>query len=282
MTVPILRTKLHVPSLQPNLVPRPRLMNLLREGATRKLILISAPAGYGKTTLLSDVTYSSSLPIGWFQIDASDNDVATFLEYIISALQEIRKSFGKTTQSLMQGMETSGPQLERILNALINEVEEIPEDFVLILDDYHFISNPTIHAMLSHLLLHLPSKAHLIISSRTDPPLPLARFSAYGDLIEIRASGLRFTTEEAALFFKQTAGLDISLEDVEDLEDKTEGWIIGLKLAAGSVEGLKDKKVFMERFRGTNRYVFDYLVEEVFSCQPPEIQDFMVKTSILD
>ena len=285
MPAPLLTTKLFVPPVRKELVPRPRLTERLHAGlrAARKLTLISAPAGYGKTTLVS--AWLSATPvsrpfIAWLSLDANDNDPARFAAYLLAALQKIDPAIGQTAQTMLQTPQPPPP--EALLTSLINDIAATPAPFVLVLDDYHLIQAPPIHQQLAFLLEHQPPQMHLVIVTREDPPLPLARLRARGQVTDIRQSDLKFTEEETADFLRQVMQLDLSPADVAILQQRTEGWIAGLQLAALSMQHSEDVRQFVAEFAGSHRYILDYLVEEVFRRQTPEVQDFLLKTSILD
>jgi LuxR family transcriptional regulator, maltose regulon positive regulatory protein len=272
-----------VPRAHPNLVSRPRLAELLAEGINRKLTLVCAPAGFGKTTLLSEwrmIHLHSEYPLGWVSLEEADNDPFRFLSYLIAALQAIE---AETAEAILASLRSpQPPQIESVLTVLVNEIAAVPKDFALILDDYHVIEAQPIHGAIAFLLEHMPPQMHLVISSRTDPPLPLARLRARGQMTELRAAELRFTPEEAGAFLTDVMALDLSTRDVEALERRTEGWIAGLQLAALSMRGREDISGFIEAFTGSNRYVLEYLVEEVLARQPEPVTSFLLKTSILD
>jgi LuxR family maltose regulon positive regulatory protein len=282
-TEALLRTKLYVPRAHPNLVPRPRLGELLNEGMERKLTVISAPAGFGKTTLLSEwrmMHLGSEYPLAWVSLEEADNDPSRFLSYLIGALQAIEANVGEAILASLRSPQP--PQIESVLTALINEIAAIPKDFALVLDDYHVISKEAVHRLITFLVDHLPPNAHLVIASRTEPPLPLARLRARGQMIEIRADNLRFTPEETDGFLRGAMGLDLPEESVAALEMRTEGWIAGLQLAALSVRGREDISGFVAALKGSSRYVLDYLAEEVLRRQPEDVRAFLLQTSILD
>jgi LuxR family transcriptional regulator, maltose regulon positive regulatory protein len=282
-TEALLTTKLYVPRAHPNLVPRARLGELLREGMNRKLTLISAPAGFGKTTLLSEwrmIHLGSEYPLAWVSLEEADNDPARFLSYLIGALQAVEANFGEAILATLRSPQP--PQIESVLSALINEIASIPKDFALVLDDYHVIFKDPVHEAMSFLVDHLPPNAHLVIASRADPPLPIARLRARGQMIEIRADDLRFTPEETDAFLRGAMGLDLPEESVAALEKRTEGWIAGLQLAALSVRGREDISGFVAALQGSSRYVLDYLAEEVLQRQPADVRAFLLQTSILD
>ncbi|MEC4687867.1 MAG: LuxR C-terminal-related transcriptional regulator, partial [Nitrospirota bacterium] len=282
-TGPLLETKLYIPKWRPGLVSRPRLIERLNQGIERKLTLISAPAGSGKTTLLAEwlaATPASERPAAWFSLDQSDNDPALFWSYFITALQKIQSEVGERALSLLHSPQP--PPIESVLTTLINEITAVSHDFVLVLDDYHVIDAQPVHSAVAFLLDHLPPQMHLVIASRSDPPLPLARLRARGESTELRASDLRFTPDEAAAFLNDVMGLDLSAADVAALETRTEGWIAGLQLAALSMQGRDDVPGFIATFSGDDRYIVDYLVEEVLQRQPKNTRSFLLQTSILD
>src|SRR5215468_3969556 len=281
MTTPILATKLYVPPRRPNLVLRPRLIDRLNEGLHRKLTLISAPAGFGKTTLVSEWLAGCARPAAWLSLDEGDNDPARFLTYLIAALQTIAPTLGKGVVGALQS--PLPPLAEPILTTVLNDITaSIADPFVLVLDDYHLIDARLVDHALTFLLDHLPPQMHLVIATREDPPLPLARLRASGQLTELRAADLRFTPAEAADFLTQAMGLSLSADDVAALEARTEGWIAGLQLAAISLQGRHDTASFIASFTGSHHFVMDYLVEEVLHQQPEHIQSFLLRTSILD
>jgi LuxR family maltose regulon positive regulatory protein len=276
----LLTTKLYIPPPRPNLVPRPNLIEQLNQGVTRKLILICAPAGFGKTTLLSDWVGKSDLPAAWLSLDKGDNEHSQFLIYFIAALQTIDDSLGKTTQAILQSPQA--PPVESMLTALINEIAELPQDFVLIIDDYHVVEDITIHEALTFLIEHLPPLMHLVISSRSDPFLPLSRLRARSEMTELRTEDLRFSTIEATVFLNQMMGLSLSESDILSLESRTEGWIVGLQLAAISLQGKDNTSDLIKSFSGSHRIILDYLIDEVLEQQAEDIQSFLLKTAILE
>ena len=283
MSGQLLTTKLYIPQARPNLISRPRLSKRLGEGMNRKLTLISAPAGFGKTTLLSGwcmIHLVDERPLAWIALDEDDNDSSRFLSYLVAALQTIEADIGEA--ALLSLRSPQPPPIESLLTALINEVAAIPNDFALVLDDYHVIEAEPVHDAVTFLLEHMPPQMHLIIASRTDPPLPLSRLRTRGQLTEIRAADLRFTPEEARAFLRDVMALELSTRDIEALEERTEGWIAGLQLAALSMQDREDISGFIAAFTGSNRYVLDYLAEEVLQKQPERVQTFLLQTSILD
>ena len=280
---PLLETKLYVPKWRPGLVSRPRLIERLDQGIERKLTLVSAPAGFGKTTVLAEwlaATPASERPGAWVSLDQSDNDPALFWAYFITALQTVQIGVGENALSLLHSSQP--PPIEALLGTLLNEITTISHDFVLVLDDYHVIDAQPVHSAVTFLVDHLPPQMNLVIASRADPPLPLARMRGRGELTELRAADLRFTPDEAAAFLNDVMGLDLSPQDVETLEARTEGWIAGLQLAALSMQGREDVPGFITAFTGDDRYIIDYLVEEVLERQPERVRSFLLQTSILD
>ena len=295
MAVPILATKLYIPPPRPQLVPRPRLIERMNAGLHMSpgVTLISAPAGFGKTTLLSEWiaahTPSPRLPrkgvgvrAAWLSLDQGDNDPARFLMYLVSALRTVAENFGEGILAGLQAAQLQPPPVESILTDLLNEITAIPYPFFLILDDYHVIDARPVDHILNFLLEHLPPQMHLVIATREDPDLPLARLRALGQLNELRAADLRFSLSEAASFLNQVMGLHLSEQNIASLETRTEGWIAGLQLAALSMQGQTDTTAFIQSFAGSHRFVMDYLVEEVLERQPEGIQTFLLSTSILN
>jgi len=282
MSAPILATKLYIPPRRPGVVLRPRLIEQLNEGLAMgcKLTLISASAGFGKTTLISEWIAGFGRPVAWLSLDEGDNDPNRFLAYVITALQTIEPKIGAGVMTTIQSPQP--PPIETILTALLNEITTLTNHFILVLDDYHVIDSKPVDNALTFLLEHLPPQLHLVIASREDPHLPLARSRARGQLTELRVADLRFTFSEAAEFLNQLMGLNLSTEDIATLETRTEGWIAGLQLAALSMQGTKDVSGFIREFAGDHRYIVDYLVEEVLQSQPEPIRSFLLQTAILD
>ena len=280
---PLLLTKLSVPSARRSLVSRLRLSERLDEELGGKLTLISAPAGFGKTTLLSmwlAVSSRRGSSAVWLSLDPGDNDPTRFWRYFIAVADRLYPGAGDTALMLLQS--SQAPPIEAILTTLLNELTELPADAVLVLDDYHLIESQTIHEALIFLIEHLPPQVHLIISTRADPPLPLSRLRARGEMAELHASDLRFTTEETATFLERTVGSRLSAEEVAELGARTEGWVAGLQLAALALRDRSDISDFIAAFTGSNRYVVDYLAEEVLARQPEALRTFLLQTSILD
>lgn len=283
MSAPILTTKLFIPALPSSRVPRQRLIEQLDAGLDRKLTLISAPAGFGKTTLLADWIRQKDEGFAWLSLDENDNDPTLFLTYLAAALRTVDETLGETAVSLLQSPTPPAPQY--ILGGLINELAGRQARLVLTLDDYHVITNKALHEALAYLLDRQPPQFHLIITSRADPPLPLSRLRVRQQMNEIRAADLRFTADEAAAFLQQAWGLNLTPADVTALEKRTEGWIAGLQLAALSLQPLADEAArtdFIANFTGSHRYVLDYLMDEVLQKQPPHIQDFLLHSAILE
>jgi LuxR family maltose regulon positive regulatory protein len=285
-------TKLFIPPTRSEIVQRPGLIERLNNGLDRKLTLLSAPAGFGKTTLVSHwVEYlrrnsnpdSQFIKVAWLSLDQDDNDPVRFLTYFIAALNQIdgiETDLGRGALSILNSPQSLPPNT--ILISLINELAAIPEKIVFVLDDYHLIEEQPIHQALVFLLENLPPQMHLVIATRQDPPLYLGRLRARDHMTELRAADLRFTSLEAADFLNQVMGLNLSSEDIAELETRTEGWIAGLQLAAISMRGYEDRANFIKSFTGGHRLVLDFLIEEVLGQQPENIQNFLLKTAILD
>jgi LuxR family maltose regulon positive regulatory protein len=261
-------------------VPRLRLIEQLNGGLHRKLSLISAPAGFGKTTLLSDWACQIDLPVAWLSLDAGDNEFKRFLIYLVTALQTIDDNLCHTIQAMLQSPQPVS--FEAVLTEIINEVASLSQNLVLILEDYHVVEDQEIHEALTFLVENLPPMMHLVISSRSDPFLPLSRLRARGQLTELRTEDLRFSTEEATIFLNRVMGLSLSENDILSLETRTEGWIAGLQLAAISLQGKEDPSQLIKAFSGSHRLVLDYLIEEVLEQQTDRIQSFLLETAILD
>ncbi len=283
METPLLQTKLYIPPTRPELVARPRLIERLNEGLCRKLTLISAPAGFGKTTLVSDWIRQGEMPVAWLSLDHSDNAPEHFLTYFIAALQQIDAAIGQIGQGMLESPQPPPP--ETLMTSLINEITATPNEFTLVLDDYHVIESPPIDQTLTFLLNHLPPQLHLLIATRTDPSLALSRLRARGEITELRADDLRFTFDEITIFLDRMTGLNLSSDHVTALETRTEGWIAGLQLVALSMQGLKESReitTFINNLTGSHRYIIDYLADEVLQQRPPGTKDFLLQTSILN
>ncbi len=285
MSTPILATKLYVPPPRPGVVPRPGLIERLDEGLRSQLVLVSAPAGFGKTTLVckwvADLDrLEPDLHPAWLSLDEGDGDPARFLAYLVAALRTVASNVGQGVLDMLQSPQP--PPVEPMLTALLNEVAALQYDVVLILDDYHLVDSEPVDRAVAFLLEHSAPRLHLVIATREDPRLPLARWRARAQLTELRAADLRFTACEAAEFLNQVMGLDLSAENIAALETRTEGWIVGLQLAALSIQGRTDATDFIHAFTGSNRFVLDYLVEEVLQRRPLRTRSFLLQTAILD
>lgn len=282
MSTTILATKLYIPPPKHNIVPRPRLIDRLDRGLEMggKLTLVSASAGFGKSTLLSEWAASCKRPVAWLSLDKGDNDTARFLTYLVAALRTISAKIGEGVLSALQSPQL--PPIETVLTVLLNEITNISSNFILVLDDYHVIESKPVDETLTFLLEHLPPQMHLVIATREDPHLPLTRLRARSQLIELRAADLRFTAAEAAEFLNRVMSLNLSAEDIAALEARTEGWIVGLQLAALSMQGHKDTTSFIKSFTGSHHFILDFLVEEVLRQQSEAVQNFLLYTSILD
>jgi len=278
----LVTTKLHVPRTRPDLVARPRLRDLLGAGEGRKLTLVSAPAGFGKTTLLVDWLRGRSeneRSVAWLSLDEVDSDPARFLRYLIGALQSVDARLGEGVLALLRSPEP--PSAQVVVGELINALAALPRAVTLVLDDYHVISTKAVHEAVAFLLEHEPDNIHLVIACRTDPPLPLAKLRARGQITELRAAELRFTPQEATAFLGDVMGLNLSPEDVAALDEVTEGWVAALQLAALSMRDRQDVGGFVRAFSGSNRHILDFLTEEVLNRQPEEVRAFLLRTSVL-
>jgi LuxR family transcriptional regulator, maltose regulon positive regulatory protein len=287
-TAPLLTTKLHIPPVRRARVARPRLFERLDAGRRHKLTLVSAPAGFGKTTLLS-VWAQDRAPeprVAWLTLDAGDDDPTRFLAYLVAALQTVAPDVGRGALALSRAPQP--PPLESALTALVNAVAALPEPLTLVLDDYHLVSARPVHDALAFLVEHLPANLHLVIATRADPPLPLARLRGRGQLIELRQADLRFTRPEAAAFLAQTMGLALAPPEIEALAERTEGWVAGLQMAAltlvpsGAGESGIETARLVQALTGSQRYILDYLMQEVLERQPPAVQTFLLHTALLE
>jgi LuxR family maltose regulon positive regulatory protein len=286
----LLLTKLYIPPLRPNLVPRQRLIERLNQGLHfgHKLTLISAPAGFGKTTLVSEWLAGCNRQAAWLSLDEGDNEPTRFLTYFVAALQTLVLSeiegttadIGERVLGMLQSPQS--PPTELVLTTLLNEIASIPDIFILVLDDYHVIDAQPVDDALIFMLEHLPPQIHLVIATREDPRLHLARLRVRSQLTEMRVADLRFTLSEAAGFLNQVMGLTLSAEEIAALERRTEGWIAGLQMAALSMQGRADTTTFIQAFTGSHRFVMDYLVEEILQQQSERVRTFLLQTSILD
>jgi LuxR family maltose regulon positive regulatory protein len=278
----ILTTKLHIPPLRSGHVSRPRLVARLNPGLGPRITLVSAPAGYGKTTLVVEWLAHSQSPapkVAWLSLDEDDNDPVRLLSHLIAAMRRVNQSLGETTLSLLQAPQPAPP--ETIITALINDIAPLPDPFILVLDDYHVMHELGIHRQLGVLVEHQPPQVHLVILTREDPPLPLARLRTRGQMVEIRLEDLRFLLEECTDFLNRAMGPEVAPADVAALEHRTEGWIAGLQLAGVSMQEGDDLPGFIQAFTGSRRSVLDYLIGEVLAHHPAEVRDFLLKTSSL-
>jgi len=280
MNIPVLASKLYIPVPRTKVVFRPRLIDRLNEGLERKLTLVSASAGFGKTTLVGQWAAGCNRAVAWLSLDERDNDATRFFLHLIAAVQSVAERVGKSALTAFESSQT--PPIESVLTVLLNEISALPFKIVLVLDDYHLIDSERIDDALLFLLEHLPPQMHLTIATRENPQLPLGRLRASGHLTELRDADLRFTPDEAAAFLHQTIGLDLTADEMAALESRTEGWIAGLQLAALSMQGREDIPAFIRAFSGDNRYIVDYLAEEVLQRQSEPIRRFLLQTSILD
>ena len=285
MRTPLLETKLYRPGPRPGLVPRPRLNAQLDRGTATKLMLVSAPAGFGKSRLIAEWLAGTSASgderaAAWLALDSGDNDPVTFWSYLVAALRTVAPGVGANELELLASPQP--PPIQLVLTTVLNDLGATDSDVVVVLDDFHLIESREIQDAMAFLLDHLPPRLHLLIASRADPPLSLARLRARGELVEIRAADLRFTPEEAAAYLNEVMGLQLTATDVAALEGRTEGWIAALQLAALSMQGRDDAAGFIAGFAGDDRYIVDYLAEEVLQRQPDEVRDFLLHTSVLD
>lgn len=270
----LLKTKLHIPQPPPNEVPRQRLIDALNQGAERRLTLLSAPPGSGKSTLVSSWAMRAPHDVAWLRLDAGDNDPVRFWRYVLLALQKLQPGI---TEDIVDNLPA-----EQAPAFIVNMMADMHTSAVLVLDDYHLIENQQVHDGTSFLLDYLSEQMHLMIATRIDPPLPLGRLRVRGQLLEIRADDLRFTPEETQHFLQEAMKLNLTQAQIHALEQKTQGWVAGLQLAGLSLQDKDDTNALIDAFTGTNRYVMDYLVEEVLNHQPEHVRDFLLKTSILD
>ncbi|WP_020143440.1 LuxR C-terminal-related transcriptional regulator [Terracoccus sp. 273MFTsu3.1] len=282
MPNPLVLTKLHIPEVRRGLVPRPRLVDGPARTSPLRLTLVSAPPGFGKTTLLAswaEAARAAGRAVAWVSLEETEQQPASFWRYVVTALDGAAPGVGAGALALLG---SANPPVEAVLTLLLNDLSARPEGLDLVLDDYHLADGSAIADDVAFLLLHLPPHVHLVISTRADPALPLARLRARGELVEVRAAGLRFTVEEVAAYLNGVAGLNLTTSDIAALEGRTEGWIAALQLAALSLTGREDVAGFIEGFAGDDRYLVDYLVEEVIGRQPPEVRRFLLETSILE
>jgi LuxR family transcriptional regulator, maltose regulon positive regulatory protein len=276
----LLATKLHVPRPRPGFVPRPHLLEQLSKGTASGLILVCAPAGFGKTSVLAEWARCRPQPVAWLSLDLGDSDPARFWRYVAAALDRLRPGIASRVAALLSGPQQ--PPLEAVLTAVVNELTGVGEETVLVLDDYHLVEDPAVHGSLAMLLERLPPQLRLVLASRADPSLPLARLRASGQLSELRERDLRFTATETAALLREATGLDLPAGTVAALEARTEGWVAGLQLAALSLRGHADPAGFVATFSGSHRFVLDYLTEEILARQPEELVRFLLETSVLE
>jgi LuxR family transcriptional regulator, maltose regulon positive regulatory protein len=274
---PLVETKLYIPKLRRSVVARPRLRGRLSRGAESRLTLISAPAGFGKTTLLAEwlAATRTERSVAWLSLEEGDSQPALYWTYLVTALQAVVPGAGTSALLLLQ---SGQPPIETVLTVVLNELSSVPNDVYLVLDDYHLVDSPDVQVGMTFLLEHLPPQVHLVVSTREDPALPLARLRARGELVEVRAADLRFTLDEVAAYLNDVTGLDLAASDIAALEGRTEGRIAALQLAALSMQGRADVAGFIAGFAGDDRYIVDYLVEEVLQRQPAHIRSFLVQT----
>jgi LuxR family maltose regulon positive regulatory protein len=276
----LIRTKLRLPFIRPGVVPRSRLQDQVIQGLRGPLVLITAPAGFGKTTLVGSCLAATGMPVAWLSLDQNDNQAGRFLTYLVAAVNGADDSVGTEAGQLLAT--SPAAPAESVLTSLINDLDGAARDLVLVLDDYHLIGSEAAHEAMSFLLEHQPQSLHLVLITRSDPPLPLTRLRAGAELVELRAADLRFTPDEAAAFLNEVMGLHLDAASVAALGERTEGWAAGLQMAALSMRDRQDVVGFIEGFSGTQRYILDYLLEEVLLVQPPEVQQFLLYTSILE
>ncbi|HEY2437528.1 MAG TPA: hypothetical protein VGH93_10115, partial [Solirubrobacteraceae bacterium] len=275
-------TKLHIPVLRPGHLPRATLVGALTAGVQSRVTLVAAAPGSGKTSLLSEwhADPGELRPFAWISLDAADNDPVRFWDGIFAALQTIAPEIGGSAQTALRSPGTT--VTDQVLPLLINDLAELPEPVVIVLDDYHLIDNGEIHAAIELLVERLPSSAQLVISTRSDPPLPLSRLRARGQLTEVRGADLRFDVREAGAFLNEVVGLDLEADEIARLHERTEGWAAGLQLAGLSLRGREDHRQFIESFAGDDQQIVDYLGLEVLDSQSPELREFMIQSSVLD
>ena len=282
MPIPILTSKLFISPPPPGAILRPHLIERLKKGLSQgsRLTLVSASAGFGKSTLVSQWLAAEKRLVAWLSLDEEDNDPLRFIAYLIAALQTIFPGIAGAIFASLQSPQP--PQVEPLLAALVNEISTLTKEFILVLDDYHSLDSPPVDQTIAFLLKHQPPRMHLVIATREDPQLPLTLLRARGQLTELRARDLRFSPAETAEFFNQTMNLNLAADQIDALEKRTEGWIAGLQLAAISITGHEDVDAFIRSFTGSHRFILDYLLEEVLQQQSLAIQDFLLRTSILN
>jgi LuxR family maltose regulon positive regulatory protein len=292
---PLLATKLHLPATRATMVARPRLLSQLDGQSDHRLTLISAPAGFGKTTLVSAWVRTLSRPVSWLSLEEADSDPARFTRYFMAALQQIDDAVGQSVSAALDASQP--PPLDVAMAALINDLMDVADDFVLVLDDFHTIDNAAIHEAIRTLVAHQPPRMRLVIVTREDPPLPLARLRAGGHLVDLRAADLRFTLEETSAFLQDVMGLALEPDDVDALDARIEGWVAGLQLAALSIQKREQPSAFIAGLANGDQptavgahfghpttvgFILSYLTEEVLHQLTPELHDFLLQTSVLD
>jgi LuxR family maltose regulon positive regulatory protein len=282
----LLKTKFYIPSIRPDLVSRQRLIEKLNKGLHRKLTLISAPAGFGKTTLVAEWLNRESVKeyqTAWLSLDEGDNDSIRFLSYFITTMigaKGLDLDFGESVLSMLQS--TQPTSTDTILSLLINDIASSSSKILIVLDDYHLISAQHVHEAVTYFLENLPPQVHLVIVSRENPPLKLARIRGMDQITELRAIDLRFSYSEASDFLNKSLQLKLTAEDIQTLTARTEGWVTGLQMAGISLKGREDPANFIQSFSGSHRFILDYLIEEVLNQQTENIKSFLLKTSILE
>ncbi|WP_167619477.1 LuxR C-terminal-related transcriptional regulator [Maribellus sediminis] len=276
----MLKTKLNKPNPTSKLIVRKELIDKLESGKEKKLTFVSAPAGYGKSTVISQWIDNCCLPYSWYSLDKSDNEINNFLHYTIAGIQTVYKDIGAEALKLLES--NSSPSFETIATPLINDIYEVQEHFYMVFDDYHLIENQQINQLVTYLLNNLPDNIHIVLITRSDPSIPLARLRSQQLITDIRLSDLCFNSNHVYDFFKKSLNINLTIEDAKNLESKTEGWIAGLQLTALSLQGKDDISEFVQKLKGDNRYIVDYLIEEVLQQQSPELREFLLCTSILN
>ena len=270
----MLLTKLHIPQTGENIIHRSALFEKLDEGLKRKLILVSASAGYGKTTLISNWIFKNKIPAAWYSIDERDNDPFEFVSFIIHGIQKTHPEIGKNSLELLKSPGTAG--MDYTIELLLNDLLKISQDLILVLDDLHLIQNKQIFELLSFIIEYKPKHFHIVLSSRSDPPLSFARLRSQNQIIEIRSSDLSFSKNDIIELFNKKLKLSLDQKDIDLLQLKTEGWIAGLQLTALTFKGQENISAYIEKIAGDNRYIMDYLMEEILNIQNDEMREFML------
>jgi LuxR family maltose regulon positive regulatory protein len=278
----VVATKLFIPQVRPRRVARSRLVDSLNEGVSRKLTVVTAPAGYGKTTLLSEWANQSHIPVAWISLDGADNDEDRLVTYFVAAIQAVSEGSGMGEIVLAMRQSPQPLPLQTVIAAMINEMADYGQEFALVFDDYHAIDAQPVHELVDTILNYLPANVHLVIASRSIPPLPLARLRVRDELTELTTRDLKFATGEVETFLTDVMGLTLSNEDLRELDSRTEGWIASLQLAALSLKGRKDPSQVISQLTGAHRFILDYLAQEVLNDQHEALQEFLLKTSILE